>query len=334
MIGICILLISVPLSMGLQIEEENLQKVLDDTIQNTELDGDNLIDFPAWTADSQTDGEDQPTGEMVEEEAEEAQDTNEKTSAQNEDGVNKISDFINLIKSLSQHFNRRKENTPNHWTFWKDFVHPHQNNIWSHHFGLQSQDQVLRSPWSNLRDIFNPTTPPPVNWWEKMFSAHSRLDSPDSMITIYHKMTVDNNTREGVAKVPSSQLMPFMRTVWNNLSSDSHLALGLGALLPFLGLLLPLMIFAVIVPILLLVMVSVFGLMSGSLVLLPLLLTGLLGQDGLPVDRMIEELFLDEFGGNQFWNDKLENTTEKSQEDETTDEAVEEVEEIPRYLGF
>ena len=128
--------------------------------------------------------------------------------------------------------------------------------------------------------------------------------------------------------------MPFMRTVWNNLSSDSHLALGLGALLPFLGLLLPLMIFAVIVPILLLVMVSVFGLMSGSLVLLPLLLTGLLGQDGLPVDRMIEELFLEEFDGNQFWNDKLENTTEKSQEDETTDEAVEEVEEIPRYLGF
>ena len=170
-----------------------------------------------------------------------------------------------------------------------------------------------------------------------MFSSNSRLDSPaspDSMITVYHKMTVDNETREGVAKVPSSQLMPIMRRVWDSLSSDSHMALGFGAFLPFLGLLLPLVIFAAIVPIILLVMVSMFGIMSGALVLLPLLLTGLLGQGALPVDRMIEELFLSEFDGENFLDNYLEDFTQKHQIEDSTDKVVDGIEEIPRFISF
>merc|ERR1711874_329750 len=149
---------------------------------------------------------------------------------------------------------------------------------------------------------------------------------------------VDNKTREGVAKVPSSQVLPFMRTVWNSLSSDSHMALGFGALLPVLGLMLPVMIFATIIPIIVLVMVSVFGFMSGALVLLPLLLTGLIGEGALPVDRMIEELFLQEFDGaatlEQFLNTDFEEITDKLDIEDSTDKAVDKIEEIPRYLRF
>jgi len=329
MLATSLLLLMLHASLGLNIKEdhdkleENLQKVLDDTIQNTELDGDNLLDFPAWTADSHSDEEDQESGEK----------TGEEAPDKNNDGINQISDLIKNY--LTQHFNKRKENTPNRWSFWKDFVTPHQNNLWSDHH--HSQSLGLGHPWTNLRNIFRPTPPPRTNWWTEIFSSNSRIDSPaspDSMFTFYHKMTVNNKTKEGVAKVPSSQLMPFMRTVWNNLSPDSHMALGLGALLPFLGLLLPLIVFAFIVPIVLLVMVSVFGIMSGALVLMPLLLTGLLGQNGLPVDRMIEELFLNEFDGEEFWTKQLEDITENYQTEGVTEKAVEEVEEIPRFLSF
>jgi len=116
------------------------------------------------------------------------------------------------------------------------------------------------------------------------------------------------------------------------------MALGFGALLPFLGLLLPVMIFATIIPIVVLVMVSVFGFMSGALVLLPLLLTGLIGDGALPVDRMIEEFFLEEFDGaatlEQILNEDFEEITEKLDIEDSTDKAVDKIEEIPRYLRF
>ena len=333
MLRASILLLLCHNALAAQIEEdqhkqaENLDKVLDDTIQNTELDGDNLIDFPAWSDDSQSDNEDLHD----QEETEEVKDNIDE-------GINKISDLVKNY--LTQHFNKRKENNKNRWTFWKDFFPSHQKNSWNNNFWLHSQlhSQPLGGPWSSLREIFTPTTPPPPhNWWTEMFSSNSRLDSPaspDSMITVYHKMTVDNKTREGVAKVPSSQLMPIMRRVWDSLSSDSHMALGFGAFLPFLGLLLPLVIFAAIVPIILLVMVSMFGIMSGALVLLPLLLTGLLGQGALPVDRMIEELFLSEFDGENFLDNYLEDLTQKHQIEDSTDKVVDGIDEIPRFISF
>merc|ERR1711936_704615 len=171
-------------------QTENLDKVLDDTIQNTELDGDNLIDFPAWSDDSQSDNEDLHD----QEETEEVKDNIDE-------GINKISDLVKNY--LTQHFNKRKENNKNRWTFWKDFFPSHQKNSWNNNFWLHSQlhSQPLGGPWSSLREIFTPTPPPPHNWWTEMFSSNSRLDSPaspDSMITVYHKMTVDNKTREGV----------------------------------------------------------------------------------------------------------------------------------------
>merc|ERR1711953_991295 len=341
MVRLTILLcIFIQLTVGLQVEDglkDKLEKVLEDTIQNTELDGD-IVDFPAWSSSGENIAE--KTDEDSQEVKDGVQDKNERP------GSVRITDLIE--KYLTNHFNKPLEKNSNRWNFWKDFVLPHssQKDIWSENFGLHTQ--FHSQPWgfgnhfSSLRDLFQPTPPPPQNnWWRQIFSSNSRIDSPDSsdsMFTIYHKLTVDNKTREGVAKVPSSQVLPFMRTVWNSLSSDSHMALGFGALLPFLGLLLPVMIFATIIPIIVLVMVSVFGFMSGALVLLPLLLTGLIGEGALPVDRMIEELFLEEFDGaatlEQFLNTDFEEITDKLDIEDSTDKAVDKIEEIPRYLRF
>merc|ERR1711953_1449183 len=301
MVRLIILLCIIQMTIGLQIEAEDhkdkLEKVLEDTIQNTELDAD-IVDFPAWSS----------IGEVIAEKPDQdSQEVTNKVEDKNEIPASiKITDLIK--KYLTNNFNKPVEKTSNRWNFWKDFVLPHssQKDIWSENFGLHTQ--FHSQPWgfgnhfSSLRDLFQPTPPPPQNnWWSKIFSANSRVDSPhssDSMITFYHKTSVNNKTREGVTKVPSSQVLPLMRTVWNSLSSDSHMALGFG----------------------------------------PLLLTGLIGDGALPVDRMIEELFLEEFDGastlEQIFNTDLEGITEKLDIEDSTDKAVDEIEEIPRYLRF
>merc|ERR1712079_164586 len=122
MLRASILLLLCHNALAAQIEEdqhkqaENLDKVLDDTIQNTELDGDNLIDFPAWSDDSQSDNEDLHD----QEETEEVKDNIDE-------GINKISDLVKNY--LTQHFNKRKGNKKNRWTFWKDIFLPHQKIV-------------------------------------------------------------------------------------------------------------------------------------------------------------------------------------------------------------
>jgi len=132
--------------------------------------------------------------------------------------------------------------------------------------------------------------------------------------------------------------MPFMRTVWNSLSRDSHMALGIGAFLPFLGIILPFVIFATVIPLIFLIMISVFGMMSGILVLMPLMLTGLLGSENtFPLEKMIEEMFLDEFVSSDNVN-KIFEAIEKvdtieTEDDENTSDSQEE-QQIPRFLSF
>merc|ERR1711923_241830 len=139
------------------------------------------------------------------------------------------------------------------------------------------------------------------------------------------------HTREGITKIPSADLMPFMRTVWNSLSRDSHMALGIGAFLPFLGIILPFVIFATVIPLIFLIMISVFGMMSGILVLMPLMLTGLLGSENtFPLEKMIEEMFLDEYVGSDNVNrtfkpiEKVDAIETEDDEDENTSDSQEE----------
>ena len=85
-------------------------------------------------------------------------------------------------------------------------------------------------------------------------------------------------------------------------------------------------------------MILVFGMMSGILVLMPLMLTGLLGSENtFPLEKMIEEMFLDEFVGSDNVN-KIFEAIEKvdtleTEDDENTSDSQEE-QQIPRFLSF
>merc|ERR1712048_1379807 len=164
---ITLLVCIIQIVIGLQVEEDQqdkLEKVLEDTIQNTELDAD-IVDFPAWSSSGEDISEkiDQDSQEVKEE----VQDKNEKP------GSIRITDLIE--KYLTNNFNKPIEKNNNRWDFWKDFVLPHssQKNIWNENFGLHnqfhSQPWGFGNHWSSLRDIFQSTPPPPPqnNWWTK-----------------------------------------------------------------------------------------------------------------------------------------------------------------------
>ena len=85
--------------------------------------------------------------------------------------------------------------------------------------------------------------------------------------------------------------------------------------------------------------ILVFGMMSGILVLLPLMLTGLLGSENtFPIEKMIEEMFLEEFVGSENVNKIFEAIEKVDKEnivydEEDTTEGQEE-DQVPRFLSF
>ena len=104
------------------------------------------------------------------------------------------------------------------------------------------------------------------------------------------------------------------------------MALGIGSFLPMLGLMLPMALMAFIVPIILITMASIFGLMTASMALFPLMLSGVFGSSALPVEKMIEEMFLEEFIGEDNIN-RIFETIEEAQEkvdDTVTEKEIEE----------
>merc|ERR1712241_879799 len=119
MVRLPILLCIIHMTVGLQIEDglkDKLEKVLEDTIQNTELDGD-IVDFPAWSSSGEAITE--KTDEDSQEVKDGVQDKNEKP------GSIKMTDLIK--KYLTHNFNKPIEKNSNRWNFWKDFVLPHSS---------------------------------------------------------------------------------------------------------------------------------------------------------------------------------------------------------------
>ena len=85
--------------------------------------------------------------------------------------------------------------------------------------------------------------------------------------------------------------------------------------------------------------ILVFGMMSGILVLLPLMLTGLLGSENpFPIEKMIEEMFLEEFVGSENVNKIFEAIEKVDKENIVYDEedttVGQEEDQVPRFLSF
>jgi hypothetical protein len=99
-------------------------------------------------------------------------------------------------------------------------------------------------------------------------------DNNSSIITFFHKITTNNVTRQGVTKIPSSSMLPLIKTALGSLSGENAAILALGGLLPLLMLSLPFVVMSVVIPIFLVVGLTMFGVVTSSLFFLPLALFG------------------------------------------------------------
>jgi len=98
--------------------------------------------------------------------------------------------------------------------------------------------------------------------------------SNGSIITFFHKVTTNNVTKEGVTRIPSTQVLPLIRTVLGTISEENLTILGLGAVLPIMTMILPFAAMAVIVPIFLVIGIAMFGVVTSSFFFMPLALFG------------------------------------------------------------
>jgi len=94
----------------------------------------------------------------------------------------------------------------------------------------------------------------------------------NSIITFFHKITTNNVTRHGVTTIPSSSLVPLLKTALGSLSGESALILGLGGLLPLLMMSLPLVVMMIVMPVIFIIISTMFGILASGMVFVPLVI--------------------------------------------------------------
>jgi len=168
-------------------------------------------------------------------------------------------------------------------------------------------------------------------------------NSEPGMITIRHKVTTNNSTKEGVTVLHSSDVFPMIKNAMNSMTEENMMFLGVGTLLPFLGLLLPFALMAFIVPIMLMVVMSMFGIASAALLFSPMALFGL-GAYALSENFFTGSDFdaLNTFDESFQALEKVENLDEEiekviesiSEEEVSLDTTTSNNIDVPRYLTF
>jgi len=96
----------------------------------------------------------------------------------------------------------------------------------------------------------------------------------NSIITFFHKITTNNVTRQGVTTIPSSSVLPLIKTALGSLSGENAAILALGGLLPLFMLSLPFVVMSVVIPVFLVVGLTMFGVVTSSMFFMPLALFG------------------------------------------------------------
>jgi len=159
---------------------------------------------------------------------------------------------------------------------------------------------------------------------ENINDAHEQEDinfdedtnTNSSIITIFHKITTNNGTKEGVTKIPSTSVLPLIKTALGSISEEHVLILLSGAILPLLMMVMPFAVMAVIIPIFLVVGLLMFGAVTSSFFFMPLALFGFGVYAATDISGF--EIDLDEIG----------NLSEK------VEEAIQKVEDIPDEVPF
>merc|ERR1711915_559465 len=101
------------------------------------------------------------------------------------------------------------------------------------------------------------------------------LETPDinhGFITIRSNFTSNNITRHDVSHIPMHAVGPLIKNALSSLTGEDLSIVALGGLLPLLALFLPLTVMTVMLPILLIMTVTMFGVMTSALFFSPLAL--------------------------------------------------------------
>jgi len=106
------------------------------------------------------------------------------------------------------------------------------------------------------------------------FDQTTENNNNGSMWTIFHKITTNNVTKEGVTQISSSSVLPLIKTALSSISEEHMSVLALGAVLPMMMMVLPFAVMAVIVPIFLVIGITMFGVVTSSFFFMPLALFG------------------------------------------------------------
>jgi len=106
------------------------------------------------------------------------------------------------------------------------------------------------------------------------FNQTAESNKNGSMWTIFHKITTNNVTKEGVTQISSSSVLPLIKTALSSISEEHMSVLALGAVLPMMMMVLPFAVMAVIVPIFLVIGITMFGVVTSSFFFMPLALFG------------------------------------------------------------
>jgi len=173
-------------------------------------------------------------------------------------------------------------------------------------------------------------------------NKNEKYNTNHSIITFFHKITTNNVTRQGVTTMPSSHLMPLLKTALASLSGESLGFLALAGMLPLIAMFVPLMVMALVVPIIFAVSTTIMGVVAGSFVFLPLILfgTGLFSAiDFTSFDKMSDWDFsqLEHFPSleeieriDEIMNMDIENITSMPMAEESTFELNNN--NVPRFL--
>merc|ERR1711915_769157 len=142
------------------------------------------------------------------------------------------------------------------------------------------------------------------------FSLHTTkvsdpLEDPDrkhGFITIRSNFTSNNITRHDVSHIPMHAVGPLIKNTLSSLTGEDLSIVALGGLLPLMALFVPITFMAVMLPILLTITLTMFGILTSVLFFAPmaLILFGTFLGVQTVLDFPLEELFFEPF--SQFEN--------------------------------
>jgi len=185
---------------------------------------------------------------------------------------------------------------------WEDIVQHADLDGEEHKFPLFIEDNIDYLDPDNVKFTEDNVTEETIDQGTQKFESdrHELNEkSNNSIINFFHKITMNNVTRQGVTTFPTSSLVPLLKTALGSLSGESLSILALGGLLPLLMMSLPFIVMAIVIPVVFIIVSTVLGAIASTMMCVPLVIfaSGLLS--------ITDSNFLDKISTFNGFHDKV-----------------------------